>query len=739
MSRANPPTPAEVESAPDPLESPAARWEDPRFSPIVVGAIAVLVILTGWIGFRSLLQANAEHARAMILNDAVRAADRELSARFSAEVATASLWARNELVIRSFEELEATDQSTDALLDHPSQRRLRERLGPVIEERGYRGFFLVTPEGTSLASTRDANTGTPNLVWLEEPDVFDLILAGHPQATTPQFSDVPLETPDGEMDVAAPTMFVGAPIRDGVGDVEGVLLFRVDPLTTFSPSFVANRSGETGEVIAFDDAGRLLTRSRFEPALRDAGLMEGSSFLTVELRAPPLDLSESADVSAPSAWPLTTMATTALAGQDGVNVDGYRNYLGRETVGSWIWDDQYRIGIAAEQARDEAYAELAVALRIFNVFAVGTVFVVGGFVVVSLRYRRRMRMARDASQLQAHNLRTIIDQASDALVIADAEGRVVFVNDAAERMFAIDGDEDVGVLEALIPRAGPDAQSADVPTYPNETMTTRADGTSFPASIATASIGLGEAGEVTVTALRDHTAMVEQRARLIRSNADLEHFAFVAAHDLQEPLRKVQAFGDLLTSEIGSTITEDGRHYLNRMRDAAASMQTLIRGLLAYSRVTMGDTPMESVDLEGVLAQIVEDLTPETDAATTVRIDRLPVVYADREQMRTLFQNLIENAIKYRSDERPLRIDVTSTSSARTVEIVVADNGIGFEPQYADQIFSMFERLHGTSEYPGPGVGLAVCRRIVERHGGNIMARVNDTHGASFIVEMPSR
>jgi signal transduction histidine kinase len=226
-----------------------------------------------------------------------------------------------------------------------------------------------------------------------------------------------------------------------------------------------------------------------------------------------------------------------------------------------------------------------------------------------------------------------------------------------------------------------------------------------------------------------------------RSNRDLQDFAMVASHDLQEPLRKIQMFGDRMRDEYSAVLPPQGIDYLRRMQNAADRGQMLIQGLLAYSRVTTKAQPPVPVALGEIAHEVVSDL--EARLAQTngrVEIGALPTIEADPLQMRQLLQNLIGNALKFhKPDVAPLiRVDAEEQDD-RLWKISVADNGIGFEEKYLDRIFKIFQRLHERNAYEGAGMGLAICRRIVERHGGEITARSAPGEGATFIITMPSR
>ncbi|MEP0880998.1 ATP-binding protein [Trichocoleus sp. ST-U3] len=239
--------------------------------------------------------------------------------------------------------------------------------------------------------------------------------------------------------------------------------------------------------------------------------------------------------------------------------------------------------------------------------------------------------------------------------------------------------------------------------------------------------------------------------KLEQSNRELQDFAFVASHDLQEPLRKIQAFGDRLKLKYGESLTNEGKDYLERMQKAAQRMQTLINDLLAFSRVTSKAQPFTRVNITNVLQEVLSDLEVHIQkVGAQVEIGELLTIDADPSQMRQLLQNLISNALKFRRQEEAPVVKIwsqllekdeqlwTQDLSARPMcQIMVEDNGIGFDEKYLDRIFTVFQRLHGRNEYEGTGVGLAICRKIVERHGGTITAKSILGEGATFIVTLP--
>jgi signal transduction histidine kinase len=234
--------------------------------------------------------------------------------------------------------------------------------------------------------------------------------------------------------------------------------------------------------------------------------------------------------------------------------------------------------------------------------------------------------------------------------------------------------------------------------------------------------------------------LAEQHRELERSNAALHEFAFVASHDLQEPLRKIVSFGERLETSAGPMLDGKPRLYLDRILNAAGRMRTLINDLLSYSQVATSAEPLVPVNLATIAHEVIVDLeTTIADAGARVDVGPLPIIEANAPQMRQLLQNLLGNALKFRRQgERPV-IRISSSATAPGMwAITVADNGIGFKEAQGEKIFRMFERLHPRTQYEGSGIGLAICRRIVERHGGSIAATSITGQGTTFTVTLPA-
>jgi PAS domain S-box-containing protein len=231
----------------------------------------------------------------------------------------------------------------------------------------------------------------------------------------------------------------------------------------------------------------------------------------------------------------------------------------------------------------------------------------------------------------------------------------------------------------------------------------------------------------------------EANAELARSNTELEQFAYVASHDLQEPLRTITNFTELLVKRYKGSLDEKADGYIRFIVDSAKQMRLLISDLLTYSRVGTKPKPFTPVPLEAVMKGVLERLHKAiSDSGATVTCDRLPTVFGDEVQLAELFQNLIANAVKFRSGA-PLQIRIRVQANHAEWQFAIQDNGIGIDPKHADRIFVLFQRLHTHEEYEGTGIGLALCKKIVERHGGRIWVESRPNHGSTFFFTISRR
>jgi PAS domain S-box-containing protein len=365
--------------------------------------------------------------------------------------------------------------------------------------------------------------------------------------------------------------------------------------------------------------------------------------------------------------------------------------------------------------------------------------------------------------------RGLLEAAPDAMVVVNQGGEIVLVNVQAEKQFGYSRDELLGQkVTNIVPEGFAERLVADATRSTAEALAQqigmgieltgrRKDGSGFPIEIMLSPLESAE-GMLVTAAIRNISARkkseednaelerrVEERTKelavanqvLEQSNLELKQFAYVASHDLQSPLRSISGFVQLLQLEYEGKLDDQARDWIRRTVQSIEQMQTLIRDLLSYSRVDARSRPFIRIPFSDIVNDALTQLDSSIhDSGAQVTCGPLPEIMGDRSQLVQLTQNLIGNGLTYRGDQPP-RIHLSAEHSGKEWIFSVRDNGIGIDPKYHEQIFEIFKRLHDQKEYPGTGIGLAVCRRVVNRHGGRIWVESEFGHGSTFCFTIP--
>lgn len=376
--------------------------------------------------------------------------------------------------------------------------------------------------------------------------------------------------------------------------------------------------------------------------------------------------------------------------------------------------------------------------------------------VANYRDITEQKRAEEAVKESEQRFRQVVESSPNAFVVVNQAGQIAMVNVQAETLFGYQRHQLIGQpVEILVP----EAQQREHPTLRAEFLADpqarpmgkgrdlfarRKDGSLVPVEIGLSPIQT-EDGLLILSAIVDITerkqaeeTLKRTAEELRRSNTELEQFAYVASHDLQEPLRMVTSYLQLLERRYGNQLDGDAREFIDFAVDGAARMKTLINDLLAFSRLgTQGKAPAPT-NCEPVLKRVLTThklAIEETEA--TITYGFLPMLMADEVQLEQLFQNLISNALKFRGNSSP-QVHIEARRQNGMWLFSVRDNGIGIQPEFSERIFVIFQRLHGKAAYPGTGIGLAVCKKIVERHGGQIWVEPNNGEGVTFYFTLPA-
>jgi PAS domain S-box-containing protein len=353
--------------------------------------------------------------------------------------------------------------------------------------------------------------------------------------------------------------------------------------------------------------------------------------------------------------------------------------------------------------------------------------------------------------------RGLLEAAPDAMVVVNQGGEIVLVNVQAEKQFGYRRDELVGQkVKNIIPEGFAERLIADATRSVADALGQQIgmgielsgrckDGSRFPIEIMLSPLESAE-GILVTAAIRDISARKKSEQKLAftnqvleKSNLELKQFAYIASHDLQSPLRSISGFVQLIKSEYEDKLDEQGQDWIRRTVQSIGQMQTLIRDLLSYSGVDARSRPFVRIPFLEIVKDALTLLDSSIgDSGGQVTWGELPQIMGDRSQLVQLMQNLIGNGLTYHSDQPP-HIHVSAKRSGEEWIFSVRDNGIGIPPKYDEQIFEIFKRLHDQKDYPGTGIGLAVCRRVVSRHGGRIWVESEPGHGSTFHFTIPER
>ncbi|MEA1968001.1 MAG: PAS domain S-box protein [Thermodesulfobacteriota bacterium] len=402
---------------------------------IAVIILTSLIIASCW-GVLSLIETRAKADIQKSLTTALQTSNISIKKLFDVQKKAVELWADNTQIQIAARKLMNLSNIPDLLINSQAQADLREWLAPVFRTQGFRGYFIIGDDNISIASSRDTNIGTPNLLT-RQPELLNRLWAGETLITLPQSSDVALKNIEGEMIHGLATMFVAAPIKDDKGKIMALLAFRIEPDENFLPIFEHGRFGNTGETYAFNKKGVLINESRFNDQLTKIGLLPPGkhSDLHIEVRNPGVNLALGKSAPLPrNNQPLTLMAQSALAGKNSMNLEGYRDYRGVPVVGAWLWNDELGFGITTEIDIEEAFTFLnnvRFTIIVFIFLVVGALFVLAKVLIST----RKIIEERDAKNT------LILSSIGEGIFGLDNKTRVTFVNPGACEMLGYKEEE----------------------------------------------------------------------------------------------------------------------------------------------------------------------------------------------------------------------------------------------------------------------------------------------------------
>lgn len=669
------------------------------------------------------------------------------------EKRTVRIFSDNEDIRTYTEALLKVNRNHDDLLKASAQKDLRDWFEPLLVTSKHLGFFVVAPDGISIASARDANIGSRNLLF-QQSDFLTGITAGNTLMSHPLRSDVALANEQGQLIEGLPTMFVGAPVYDKNSTVIAALLFRIDPQDDFNSILRRGRIGTSGETYTFDDKGNMISDSRFIAQLIKTDLLQSdaSDSLNLAIRDPGIDLTRNdPDETSGKDWPLTFMALDATKKKSGSNLTGYRGYRGVSVVGTWLWNDDYSWGIATEIDVDEAYAALSDNLAIFKTATLVVVCLILSILLLSSVSRHRVVISEK-------RYRSLFNNTNDAiLVVNPTSRRVLDANDRASSELLYDRTEllEMGIFD-LHPKSVADEVLArwDRSTLEGdvtfETDVVRKDGTTFNAEISISLAGLEE-GTVCQTFIRDitHRKALEEKLAHSQRMETVGTLAGGIAHD----------FNNLLTPIIGNaqlivTNTESDskiRIYTDRIIKTGRRAANLVNQIMLLGKHSEPD--MMPVDLSPILDDAIKLMRTSIlpSISLTIDIDRdCDMITADASQIHQVIMNLCINASHAMEETggnlnvslHPIDADdaivkmVDALEEGAYAKISISDTGLGMDDIVRRRIFDPF--FSTKKKGKGTGLGLSTAHNIITSHGGHITVRSEPGVGSTFNIYLPT-
>jgi len=659
--------------------------------------------------------------------------------------------AQDDLVLELTQQLLNLPRDRQVLLSSPAMAELRDLFQSSAARHEHEGFFIIATDGTSIASMRDANVATDNLIFTQRPDVFARALAGESVLVPPVRSDVPLVGTDGLRHANAPTMFVAAPIVTENGSVIAILTQRLDPFRDFSRLMEIARVGDSGETYAFDSEGRLLSNVRFGNDLHRVGLLQHGQapILALRIADPGGDLLQGYEPPpGTERWPLTMAAEDALQRRGGRDVRGYRDYRGVPVIGAWLWSHELGIGLASEIDVEDAltsyYSTRRWVLGLVGVTAALAIFLT--WLVFWVR-SRGIRALAD----RENRMRSILDTAADGIITIDEHGSIETFNPAAEAMFGYRREEVVGQnISILAPEAYASRHRDYVARFltngdaralgaGRELLGRRKDGTLFPVELGVAEIPAGKGrGPRFTGVIRDITERKSLEAQFLQSQKmeAVGHLAAGVAHDFNNLLMGVSGSARVALNRIDDQARV--RDLLEDIHASSVAGAAITRQLLALTRAKDSEpVELELDETVGRSRGILERLIGE-DIELQMELGAPSAWLACGEgHLEQILINLAVNA----RDAMPRGGQLVISTGVRTIGVdelitlTVEDTGVGMTEETLQHVFEPFFTTKDVGK--GTGLGLSTVYGIVSQGRGTIEVSSEPGVGTSFTILLP--
>ncbi|MBE9528849.1 MAG: response regulator [Proteobacteria bacterium] len=688
-------------------------------------------------------------------------------------------------VIVLVENLLKVPKEKEKLARSASLSRLREIIAPRLGDHNDLGFFLIDRDRVNVGSMRDTNLGQVNLLN-GHGDYLENIFNGKAQLILPLRSDVALPGVGGALLMDEPTMFVGVPVFGIDKSVIAAFTIRIDPSKDFTRILQLARTGQTAETMAFDRAGRMITESRFDDQLLAIGLIEEGrrAILSITIRDPGGNMVEGyRPVKPRDELQFTTAVQSAVSGNNGSDVTGYRDYRGVPVVGAWLWDEEHNFGMLSEVDVTEAYGAYNSIRRTVLSLLLFTCLLFLGLAVLLIRRNRQAEYANarlvdevaererinEALLLSEEKVTSVLENAVDAIITINKDGTIQTFNRAAEFVFGYSRNEVVGKnVKVLMPSPYTEDHDGYLANYARtgerkimgkgrEVEGLRKDGSIFPLELSVSEVK--HAGRSTFTGIvRDITKRNEMEESLKSAKFEAEaansaksDFLASMSHEIRTPMNAILGMAELLAD---TDMSEEQEEYVETFKRAGSTLLNLINDILDLSKVESGSLELDesSFMLNDLVEKVVSIFSHKAhekglEIAYYIAEEIPRVLLGDDTRLRQVLVNLIGNAIKFTSvGEVVLRVSMVEADGSATdgkdissgdefwLLFSVTDTGVGIPDEKHTVIFDKFSQADSTTtrDFGGTGLGLAISRRIVELMDGKIWVESVVDEGSTF-------
>lgn len=732
------------------------------YVPVILGviAIAVLSLASALLVVRIDRLATLEIGKA--LQTVLSTTEQALQSWADEHQANTRIWANRDSIVSIAQQLLNVPANPDALTASAIQQRARKELGPLYGPALYEGYFIISPSGINLSSSRDTNIGFPSILKDQE-SFLNKIWHGETAISLPQRSDVPLPNSNGNMTPGRATMFVGAPISDANRTIIAALVFRIDPFADFTRLLQRGRLGQTGETYAFDHTGRLISESRFDSQLQEIGLItpDQRGLLNIEVRDPGFNVLENPAPNPHQNKPLTRMALSAIHQQPGADLTGYRDYRGVKVVGAWTWRESLDMGLATEIDVTEAFEFRNNVTRIISFFAILSGALMLGLSahasLVRWRDRRDQTLLENQIALRTRELREaeergrqILESAGEGIYGLDLDGNTTFVNPAGAKMLGFEVDELIGKpMHALVHHSYPDGTPyprAKCPMYAaftvgevqvvrNEALW-RKDGTPFPVEYVSTPIRKGANLVGAVVTFRDIT----ERAEIDKMKND---FVSTVSHELRTPLTSIRGSLGLVCAGAAGSISDKALELTTIALKNCERLTYLVNDILDLQKIESGQMQFDLT--EQALNQLIRQAI-EANAAfggqygVPFNFDPGPLdvtINVDANRLTQVLSNLLSNAVKF--SPPGVAVEIRLERRKDRIRVIVADHGPGIPEQFKPRVFMKFSQADSSSsrKISGTGLGLNISKQLIEAMQGTIGFESTRGSGTRFYFELP--